>query len=195
MKECNEMRVIAGEHKGRALKAVPNQLTRPTTDKIKESLFSVLGPFFDGGECLDLFAGSGGLGIEALSRGMTHCIFVDKQGKAVETIKHNLTTLRLTDDAEVYRNDALRALKAVAKREKQFDLIFLDPPYEKMSYEGLLEQISAADILKAQGRIVCEHDAKKELPEFIAGLKAVKRDVYGNTTAITIYQLVQEDGQ
>ncbi|WP_255220245.1 16S rRNA (guanine(966)-N(2))-methyltransferase RsmD [Terribacillus saccharophilus] len=193
MKEWNVMRVIAGEHKGRALKAVPNQLTRPTTDKVKESLFSVLGPFFEGGECLDLFAGSGGLGIEALSRGMTHCIFVDKQGKAVETIKQNLTTLRLTDSSEVYRNDALRALKAVVKREKQFDLIFLDPPYHKMSYEGLLEQISEAGILGANGRIVCEHDAKKELPEFIAGLQAVKQDVYGNTTAITIYQAARED--
>ncbi|PAD39958.1 16S rRNA (guanine(966)-N(2))-methyltransferase RsmD [Terribacillus sp. 7520-G] len=189
------MRVIAGEHKGRALKAVPNQLTRPTTDKVKESLFSVLGPFFDGGECLDLFAGSGGLGIEALSRGMTHCIFVDKQGKAVETIKQNLTALRLTHQAEVYRNDALRALKAVAKREKRFSLIFLDPPYQKMSYEDLLERISEAGILQPHGRIVCEHDAKKELPEFIAGLQAVKRDVYGNTTAITIYQVAREDEQ
>ncbi|MFP7494200.1 16S rRNA (guanine(966)-N(2))-methyltransferase RsmD [Terribacillus saccharophilus] len=187
------MRVIAGEHKGRALKAVPNQLTRPTTDKVKESLFSVLGPFFDGGECLDLFAGSGGLGIEALSRGMTQCIFVDKQGKAVETIKQNLTTLKLTDHAEVYRNDAVRALKAVAKRDKQFELIFLDPPYEKMSYEDLLQQIGEAGILATGGRVVCEHDAKKELPELLAGLQAVKRDVYGNTTAITIYQTAQED--
>ncbi|SNZ09320.1 16S rRNA (guanine(966)-N(2))-methyltransferase RsmD [Terribacillus aidingensis] len=186
------MRVIAGEHKGRALKAVPNQLTRPTTDKVKESLFQVLGPFFEGGACLDLFAGSGGLGIEALSRGMDTCIFVDKQGKAVETIHQNLTTLKLSDAAEVYRNDAMRALKAVAKREKQFDLIFLDPPYQKVSYESLLEQISETGILGAGGQIVCEHDGRKELPEYIAGFQAVKRENYGNTTAITIYQAAQE---
>lgn len=97
--------------KGRSLKAVAGTSTRPTTDKVKESIFNMIGPYFDGGRGLDLFAGSGGLGIEALSRGFEHCIFVDRDFKAIQTVKSNLKTLELTKHAQVYRNDAERALR------------------------------------------------------------------------------------
>ena len=109
------MRVISGTRKGRTLKAVPGQSTRPTTDKVKESIFNMIGPYFDGGWALDLFAGSGGLGIEALSRGFDHCIFVDRDIKAIQTIKGNLNQLSLMDQSEVFRNEAKRALAAVVK--------------------------------------------------------------------------------
>lgn len=125
------MRVIAGKYKGHRIQAVPNKLTRPTTDKVKEALFQIIGPFFDQGICLDLFAGSGALGIEAISRGMEKAIFVDKQPKAISVIHTNVRQLGIDSQVEIYRNDALRALKAIKKRELKLDMIFLDPPYQK----------------------------------------------------------------
>ena len=122
------MRVVAGSLKGRSIKAVKGTNTRPTTDKVKESIFNIIGPYFDGGMALDLFGGSGNLGIESLSRGIDKVIFVDKEGIAINTIKENVKELRLEDRVEIYRNDAFRALKALVKREIQFDLILLDPP-------------------------------------------------------------------
>ncbi|EAG4889887.1 16S rRNA (guanine(966)-N(2))-methyltransferase RsmD, partial [Listeria monocytogenes] len=115
------MRVIAGERKGHALKAVPGNNTRPTTDKVKESLFSIIGPFFDGDMVLDLFAGSGGLGIEALSRGAERAVFIDQAALAIKTIRQNIEGCHFTERAEVYRNDAERALKLLHKNEWKFD--------------------------------------------------------------------------
>src|SRR4051794_16080351 len=111
------MRVVSGSCKGKVLKAVPGNSTRPTTDKVKEAMFNIIGPYFDGGIGLDLFAGSGGLGIEALSRGLDKVIFVDRDGKAIQTIHDNIHSCQFDDKVEVYRNDAERATKAVIKRE------------------------------------------------------------------------------
>src|SRR5690606_17308184 len=105
----------AGQAKGLPLKAVPGKTTRPTTDKVKESIFNMIGPFFDGGTAVDLFAGSGGLGIEALSRGIEHAVFTDKDKKAIDTIQANLQKTKMEDQAQVYRADAERALKAMKK--------------------------------------------------------------------------------
>src|SRR3954447_6838055 len=117
------MRVVSGNYKGRALKAVPGVSTRPTTDKVKEAIFNVVGPYFEGGIALDLFAGSGGLGIEAVSRGLDKAIFIDRDHKAIQTIHENINTCQLEEKTEVYRNDADRALKALVKREISFDFI------------------------------------------------------------------------
>src|SRR5699024_868911 len=132
------MRVVAGLHKGRKLKAVSGSTTRPKADKVKEAVFQVMGPFFSGGKVLDLFAGSGALGIEALSRGMESAFFIDKQSKAIHTIHDNLKSLSIADQAEVYRNDAFRALQLLSKRQLQFDLILLDPPYGHVDLIKLL---------------------------------------------------------
>ncbi|KAB8138636.1 16S rRNA (guanine(966)-N(2))-methyltransferase RsmD [Gracilibacillus oryzae] len=182
------MRIIAGKYKGHRIQAVPNKLTRPTTDKVKESLFHMIGPFFDGGVCLDLFAGSGSLAIEALSRGMEKAILVDKQPKAITTIKSNVSLLRLEEQVEVYRNDAVRALKAIKKRELKFDIIFLDPPYYKTSYEKLLETIHEYDLLVKDGLIVCEHDTAYDLDVTLSHYHILKQEKLGNTTGITIFQ-------
>ncbi|WP_164669114.1 16S rRNA (guanine(966)-N(2))-methyltransferase RsmD [Virgibacillus doumboii] len=180
------MRVIAGVHKGRKLKAVPGKATRPTTDKVKEAVFQTLGPFFDQGLCLDLFAGSGALGIEALSRGMEKGIFVDKQPKAIHTINENIRALNLEENAEIYRTEAFRALNAVAKRNLQYDLILLDPPYGKVNYEKMLNEIEEHQLLKENGMIYCEHDLSEKFStnEF----SMVKQVNYGGTTGITIYK-------
>lgn len=123
------MRVVAGTLKGRSIKAVKGTNTRPTTDKVKESIFNIIGPYFDGGVALDLFGGSGNLGIESLSRGIDRVIFVDRETIAINTIKQNVKDLKIEDQVEIYRNDAFKALKAIVKRGLQFDLILLDPPY------------------------------------------------------------------
>jgi len=182
------VRVIAGECKGRPLKAVPGTNTRPTTDKIKESIFNMIGPFFDGGKGLDLYGGSGGLGLEALSRGMEHLIFIDKDQKAIHTIKENIKQCNYEDKTEVFRNDAKRALKALHKREMQFDMIFLDPPYAKQMLLKDMEEIDKLELLSPEGSIVTEHGTDVTLPEEIGNFYQVRQETYGKTTTITIYK-------
>ncbi|MDX5475318.1 MAG: 16S rRNA (guanine(966)-N(2))-methyltransferase RsmD [Bacillaceae bacterium] len=182
------MRVISGVHKGRQLKAVPGVNTRPTTDKVKESIFNMIGPYFNGGVALDLFGGSGGLGIEALSRGIDKVIFVDKDGKAIQTIKKNLEDLKLTESVEVYRNDAVRALNALNKRDDiRFDLILLDPPYKRHQLELLIETIDKYELLKHDGIIMAEHSSEVGLPDNIGKLHITKKETYG-TTVISVYK-------
>lgn len=184
------MRVVSGTCKGRALKAVPGTTTRPTTDKVKEAIFNMIGPYFDGGRGLDLFGGSGGLGIEALSRGLEYMIFVDRDGKAIQTIKANLAVCRFEDRAEVYRNDAERALKAVKKREMTFDLVFLDPPYKAQKLKALIEEIGEQQLLSKSGTIVAEHDNDVKLPDQIGSFSKEKFEVYG-IIAISIYRYTE----
>lgn len=182
------MRIIAGTYKGRQLQPVPGKSTRPTTDKVKEAVFQMIGPFFDGGSCLDLFAGSGSLGLEALSRGMTHGVFVDKHPKSIHTIHENVKIVNLEEQVEIFRADAFRALQAASKRNLQFDLIFLDPPYGKVSYEKLFEQIGSLQLLTKNGMIYCEHDTSEKLPEESEHFLMKKQAAYGKTIGITIYK-------
>lgn len=186
------MRVIAGEFKGRTIDTVSNQLTRPTADKVKESLFNIIGPFFNGGIVLDLFAGSGGLGIEALSRGMEQAVFIDQQTKAIQIIKKNLKQLQLENRAEVYQNDALRSLKVLGKREITFDLIFVDPPYKNDIYQQTLELIEKEALANGQTIIVCEHESNQNLPDSVGIFTKTKSRKYGQTTLITLYQKKEE---
>lgn len=190
------MRVVSGDLKGRILKAVPGTSTRPTTDKVKESLFNMIGPYFSGGIGLDLFAGSGGLGIEALSRGLEKVIFVDREGKAIHIINENLKSCGLEEKAEVYRNDAVRALKAIQKRNLTFNYIFLDPPYKKQQLVKLLEMIDKEKLIHQEdGLIVCEHASDIQLPERIGELKQARNEKYG-IIGITLYTLdVQDEGE
>jgi 16S rRNA (guanine966-N2)-methyltransferase len=182
------MRIISGKHKGRPLKAVPGKNTRPTTDKVKESIFQIIGPYFDGGLGLDLFAGSGGLGLEALSRGADKVIFVDQAQQAIKTIKENIQLLRLDEDTEVYRTDALRALKAIAKRNLVFDWIFLDPPYGKISLAELLQTIAKYEIVKAGSIAICEHPPEEKLPEEVGNFYCYKRQAYGKTIQVSYFR-------
>ena len=185
------MRIIAGEKKGLPLKAVPGESTRPTADKVKEAIFNMIGPYFQGGFGLDLYAGSGSLGIEALSRGLSKVIFVDRDLKAVQTIKLNLKRTQYENSAEVYRNEAKAALKALKNRNMQFSYIFLDPPYHRNSLAEEIELIFQYQLLHADGKVIVEHAAKLELPITIAGFQKQKFEMYGNT-AISIYAFKEE---
>jgi 16S rRNA (guanine966-N2)-methyltransferase len=186
------MRVISGKCKGRQLQAVPGMTTRPTTDKVKEAMFNMVGPYFHGGIGLDLFAGSGGLGIEALSRGLDKVIFVDRDGKAIQTIRQNIQSCGLSNQAEIYRNDANRALKAIIKRGISFTLIFLDPPYKNKELEALISTIDEHGLLEKEGYIVAEHAEAVELPQHIGNLVKLKHETYG-ITGVSIYGYIVEE--
>jgi 16S rRNA (guanine966-N2)-methyltransferase len=181
------MRVISGSCKGRVLKSVPGNQTRPTTDKVKESIFNMIGPYFHGGVALDLFAGSGGVGIEALSRGMDKAIFVDRHPKAIQTIKQNVSLCKLEDKSEIYRNDAFRALKALIKRQLTFDCVFLDPPYKQQELEKILHILDNEQLVNENGFVVCEHEANVQLPNEVGQFQVIKKETYG-IIGITIFQ-------
>lgn len=180
------MRVISGSARGRHLKAVPGNGTRPTTDKVKEALFSMIGPFFEGGNVLDLFAGTGGLGIESLSRGMEHAVFIDLESKSIATIHDNLQVTKFSDQAEVYKNDAKRALKVLSKREMKFQLVFLDPPYRLKYGDELMEQMAELELLTDEATIVLEHDAGYTYPDHFGHFQMWRKAEYGEA-AISIY--------
>lgn len=180
------MRVVAGEAKGRPLKAVPGKGTRPTTDKVKEAIFSMIGPFFDGGVALDLFAGTGGLAIESLSRGAERAIFVDADAKSIEVVRANLKATGFEKKSEVYRNDAERALKVLAKRDTAFDLVFLDPPYRMKNGDELLLRMEESGLLQPGAVIVLEYESSYEYPEAFGSFSLRRKAVYGET-AVSIY--------
>lgn len=184
------MRVISGVYKGRQLKAVPGKSTRPTTNKVKEALFQVIGPYFQGGAVMDLFAGSGSLGIEAMSRGLDQAIFVDKHPKAIHTINANVKAMKLEEQTEVFKADAFRSLNAVAKRGLQFELILLDPPYKTVNYETYLNEIDQLHLLKKGGFVYCEHDVSEKLPKHHEHFSVMKQENYGGTIGITIYKKI-----
>jgi len=188
------LRVISGICKGLPIKAVPGSNTRPTTDKVKESIFNMIGPYFEGGLAIDLFAGSGSLGIEALSRGMDSCIFIEKDAKAIQTINENLKKCHLENQAEVYRAEASRAVKALEKREVKIDLLFLDPPYQRIELYNLAETMIQKGLLSSDAIIMCEHEKTVDLPETIDSFSLTRRETYGSTI-ISIYRMQKEEGE
>lgn len=180
------MRVIAGKLKGRHLKAVPGTATRPTSDKIKEAVFHKMGPFFEGGHCLDLFAGSGSLGIEAISRGVDRVIFVEKSSLAIRTIHKNVTKLQIESQCEIYRNNAFRAIQILSKKNIHFDLIIIDPPYEKVDYTMLINDIDESNILQHSGLLYFEHSPKEEIIFQPTHFDLLYEKKYNATTGVTI---------
>ena len=178
------MRVITGTARGRRLKELEGMETRPTTDRVKEGLFSALQFDIEGRRVLDLFAGTGQLGIECLSRGAVSAVFVDRRADAVKLIRENLKVTELTDRAKVISGDSLEYLKGL--REK-FDLIFLDPPYEAGLLEPAIAQIAKFDILAPHGIIVAEHPVEKAMPALAEPYRIQKTYRYGKI-ALTLYR-------
>lgn len=186
------MRVITGTLKGRTIQQVPGPHTRPTSDKVKEAVFHVMGPYFKGGHSLDLYAGSGSLGIEALSRGMHSAIFIDRAREAVQTIRRNIRQLHLEENATVYRNNALRALDILAKKQESFDLIFIDPPYDSTEYTEVLEKIQQTSLANNRCYIYIEHAPDQQFTyDETYYHNFFKRD-YSREVAVTILQVNDE---
>ena len=178
------MRVITGKARGVNLKTPEGLQTRPTTDRVKEALFSVIQFDIPGANVLDLFGGTGQLGIEALSRGAKRAVFVDESDKACRLIRENLRRTRMEQEGTVVRGDYLAYLGRCAEK---FDIIFLDPPYAEVFLENALKRITEIDILQSGGIIVTERPLGKDLPFEFEGYARSKDYKYGNTL-ITLYR-------
>ena len=152
------MRVIAGSARRLLLKAPDGMDTRPTADRVKESLFNMLNPDLYGCAFLDLFSGSGAIGIEALSRGAQRAVLVDASMECAGIIKQNLEVTKLGENAEIINEDVYAAIERLGRRGDKFDIIFMDPPYAAGYYVPVMEAIKKADILAAEGYIVAESD-------------------------------------
>ena len=170
------MRVITGIARGRRLKEPNGMETRPTADRVKEAIFSSIQFEVEGRKVLDLFGGTGQMGIEALSRGATHCTFVDLQKQAVAIIRENVNSTGFADQSTVIQGDALAFLSRC--REK-FDLIFLDPPYDSGLLEKAMELIATIDIVSENGIIVCENGSNSGWPVVAEPYRMQKEYRYG----------------
>jgi 16S rRNA (guanine(966)-N(2))-methyltransferase RsmD len=173
------MRVISGSARGRKLKTPETYDIRPTTDNVKESIFNIIQFDIEGRRILDLFAGTGQLGIECLSRGADSVVFIDQSKDAVKIVKDNLKTCGL--NGTVLQQDSLGYLRACGK----FDVIFIDPPYDSGLYQPALEIINSVDILSDGGIIVCESRRELSLPEMKAPYKKRKEYNYGKVKLTT----------
>ncbi len=178
------MRVIAGTAKGIVLKTPDGMATRPTADRVKEAMFSIIQFDLPSAKVLDLFGGTGQLGIEALSRGASTAVFVDAAESACKLIQENLKKAKLDSQGRVIRSDYLSFLKNC--REK-YDIILLDPPYSEFFLENSLNLITEIDILQTNGIIVSERPVEKELPWNFPGFSRSRDYKYGNTL-LTVYR-------
>lgn len=178
------MRVITGTARGTQLKTPEGMVTRPTTDRVKEAMFSIIHFDVPGARVLDLFGGTGQLGIEALSRGAKTAVFVDAGEPACRLIRENLKRTRLEGQGRIVRSDYLAYL---SRCKEQFDIILLDPPYAEVFLENALKKITEIDILSENGIIVTERPLGKELPWEFEGLDRSRDYKYGNTL-VTIYR-------
>ena len=178
------MRVISGKARGVTLKTPTGMATRPTADRVKEAIFSIVQFDLPGANVLDLFGGTGQLGIEALSRGAKQAVFVDEREDACKLIKENLKRTKLEEQGSVIRSDYSAFLKGTTQK---FDLILLDPPYAEVFLENSLNLITQIDILQSGGIIVTERPVEKELLLDFAGYNRSKDYKYGNTL-ITLFR-------
>ena len=155
-------------------------------DQVKEGLFNALGQFFDGGTVLDLYAGSGNLGLEAISRGCDQAVFIDRSSQAIKIIKSNIKKLRLEDRTFILKSDAFSALNLLHKKNYQFDLIFLDPPFNKQPFSKLMPLILEYNLLKDDGLVICE-TLKETVLEVQYEQLIKKREYHYGSTKVTIY--------
>lgn len=181
------MRIITGSLKGRRLKSPKNNDVRPTSDKVKEAIFDMLYPYIqDEFVCMDVFAGSGNLGLEAISRGAMMCYFSDSSRESLALVKENVKYCEVEDKAVLLSGDFKSNIKRV---HDKIDIFFLDPPYADRLIPQAIKTIDESGNLSDNGIIVCEHSYKEELPEEILCYKAIKNRRYG-AICVTIYQKV-----
>ena len=175
------MRVISGKAKGRRLIAPKGGAIRPTADRIKESLFNILPRDFSGMKILELFAGTGNISIEALSRGAESALLVDASERSARIIRENLRRLELTDRAQMWVMPVRRALNAVGRQGQKFDVIFLDPPYDQKLVGRSLELIALVDPVYPTGVVVAEHSVRETLKSSYRFLSLNDQRRYGDT--------------
>ena len=183
------MRIIAGKYRSRTLRSLKGQMLRPTSDRLRETLFNILGPTVGGATFVDLYAGTGAVGIEALSRGAHHVIFVEQHAPAIVLIRSNLASLGIGAEAEILGMDVGRAIERLGQRHVHAQFIFVDPPYAAdIEYESALEALGESPLVAPDGRVIVEHLKKRELPERAGDLE-LARVVEQGDSALSFYRL------
>ena len=180
------MKIISGKFKGRNIKGYDIEGTRPTMSRVKESLFAMIQDNIKNSSCLDLFSGSGNLGIEAISNGANHCYFIDNDKIAIQTIKENVKNLSIESNSTIILSDWKKALNDFSTKKITFDIIFVDPPYDYDVYEKILNKVSTLNLLKNNGLIILEHH-KLNLQNNYNNLNKCKEKQYKDKY-ITIYK-------
>lgn len=180
------MRIVGGALKGRRLVAPKGRGVRPTLEMVREAVFDVLGPRIAGARVLDLFAGSGAMGIEALSRGAIHAVWCDAESRAIEAIRTNLDRLGVGKQGQVLQMTGRAAMQYLERKGREFDLVFLDPPYEGGHYEEMLLALSRSALLVDGGRVCVEHPKRIDLPPVFGSLNQDRQRRYGDT-CVTYY--------
>ncbi|HEX9003720.1 MAG TPA: 16S rRNA (guanine(966)-N(2))-methyltransferase RsmD [Blastocatellia bacterium] len=184
------MRVITGIYKGRRLKTLEGSAVRPTSDRMRETLFNILAPRIEGARFLDLCAGSGAIGIEALSRGAGQVTFVESSRKSSTVISENLRHCEIRNGYTFIARDALMALKYLAQEKQQFDLIYFDPPYDSELYSPVLWQIARGNLLTEDGILIVEHRRQLVLAPNYDDLRPYRELPQGDS-CLTFYRMEQ----
>ncbi|NQJ22662.1 16S rRNA (guanine(966)-N(2))-methyltransferase RsmD [Streptococcus suis] len=177
------MRIVSGIYGGRPLKTLEGKTTRPTSDKVRGAMFNMIGPYFEGGRVLDLYAGSGGLSIEAVSRGMEAAVLVERDRRAQAIIRDNIC---MTKEDSKFQLLSMEAKQALAHLSGSFDLVFLDPPYAAEDIVADITELCQRQLLSQEVMVVCETDKAVSLPEEIAELGIWKEKIYG-ISKVTVY--------
>ncbi len=185
------VRVISGSARGLKLNTPGDDRVRPTTDRVKESMFNIVQDWVYDSQVLDLFAGSGALGIEALSRGASQAVFCDNSLDSIKIIKSNIEKAKVVDRSQIVSGDFKRCLRDMEAKNQSFGMIFVDPPYYKGLFEEVLDTIRSCKILKKDGIVIVEHDAKRPIGQ-VEGLEVYKEKKYG-ITMLTFYCLEDDD--
>jgi len=183
------MRVVGGKYRSRALKSLRGLALRPTSDRLRETLFNILGPTIEGAVFVDVYAGTGAVGIEALSRGAREVMFIEKHAAAASLIRKNLQALGIATGAEILATDAVRGMEWLTARRMRAHLVFLDPPYAQANeYERALDFLDRSPLLTPGGRVIVEHAKRTALPERMAQLERV-RVVEQGDAVLSFYRL------
>lgn len=183
------MRIIAGEWKGLRLQSPKGANVRPTTDRVKESMFNLMGPVHRGLTVVDLFAGSGGLGLEALSRGAGHAVFVDKSGQSLRVLEENISRCQAESRSSILRMDWKDALRTLREEQHRLGWVLVDPPYRLDLWEAVLQFLQELRFEIVNG-VVCEHSREYRLPEHVGELGVFKERTYGDIV-LTCYRQEQ----
>jgi 16S rRNA (guanine(966)-N(2))-methyltransferase RsmD len=181
------MKIGSGRFRGRNIETPRGKKTRPTSGRLKKALFDIIAPELAGARILDLYAGAGALGLEAISRGASHATFVERGRSAASAIAGNLDKLGISDQAEILQCETRTALHQLAQRGEKFDFIMLDPPYRSNLHAAVLWQIDASSVLTSDGLIIIEHHHKLELGDVVGNLRKT-RTVRAGESCLTFYE-------
>lgn len=186
------MRIISGDFRGKKLAAFSGRATRPTADRVRESVFNILGAAVKNTVVLDLFAGTGALGLEALSRGATAAVFVDSEPPAIRLIEKNIAACRAADRARVIRWDIRRNLRCLSP-EPAFDLVFMDPPYHAGLIAPALRHLATQNVCNKNASIMIEHDIMEPIEAEMNGLELTDQRIYGKTAVSFLKAVINEN--